>query len=175
MPELGGIARLFYNFDGFIEPGLTLPGHPEVFAIGDMVRAHTLDGKRVAPGSRSRHAAGPLRRRRDSQPPARPRHAPFRYIDKGNLATIGRSRAVADVKGVRLSGFLAWAIWLLVHLAYLSGFQNRLLVFVRWTISFLTRRAGCAVDHRSACGGPAFDERRWGRVAWPRVGVIRDA
>ena len=69
-------------------------------------------------------------------------HAPFRYIDKGNLATIGRSRAVADVKGVRLSGFLAWAIWLLVHLVYLSGFQNRLLVFVRWTISFLTRGRG---------------------------------
>ena len=69
-------------------------------------------------------------------------HAPFRYVDKGNLATIGRSRAVADVKGVRLSGFLAWAIWLLVHLVYLIGFQNRLLVFVRWTISFLTRGRG---------------------------------
>jgi NADH dehydrogenase len=67
---------------------------------------------------------------------------PFHYVDKGNLATIGRSKAVADVKGVRVAGFVAWALWLLVHLFYLIGFQNRLLVFLRWTISFLTRGRG---------------------------------
>jgi NADH dehydrogenase len=68
--------------------------------------------------------------------------APFRYRDKGNLATIGRSRAVADLKGVHLSGFLAWVTWLVVHLFYLIGFQNRLLVFLRWTISFVTHGRG---------------------------------
>ena len=64
------------------------------------------------------------------------------YRDKGNLATIGRSKAVADIKGLRLSGFIAWALWLLVHLFYLVGFQNRLLVVLRWTISFLTHGRG---------------------------------
>jgi NADH dehydrogenase len=68
--------------------------------------------------------------------------APFRYRDKGNLATIGRSKAVADVKGVRLAGFPAWAIWLVVHLFYLIGFQNRVLVVLRWTISFVTHGRG---------------------------------
>ena len=66
---------------------------------------------------------------------------PFRYVDKGNLATIGRSKA-ADVKGIRISGFPAWITWLVVHLFYLIGFQNRLLVVTRWTFSFLTRGRG---------------------------------
>jgi NADH dehydrogenase len=67
---------------------------------------------------------------------------PFRYHDKGNLATIGRASAVADVKGVRLSGFIAWITWLVVHLFYLVGFQNRLLVLIRWSFSFITRGRG---------------------------------
>jgi len=67
---------------------------------------------------------------------------PFRYRDKGNLATIGRARAVADLHAIRLSGFPAWVAWLVVHLWYLVGFQNRLLVLIRWSFSFLTRRRG---------------------------------
>jgi NADH dehydrogenase len=67
---------------------------------------------------------------------------PFRYLDKGNLATIGRARAVADVKGLRLSGFVAWLAWLFVHLWYLIGFQNRLVVLVRWSFSFVTHGRG---------------------------------
>ena len=67
---------------------------------------------------------------------------PFRYRDKGNLATIGRAAAVADIKGVKLSGFLAWITWLVVHLFYLVGFQNRLLVLIRWSIGFATRGRG---------------------------------
>ena len=70
------------------------------------------------------------------------RAAPFHYRDKGNLATIGRARAVADVKGVQLSGFLAWVAWLVVHLWYLIGFQNRLLVVIRWAFSFFTHGRG---------------------------------
>ena len=64
---------------------------------------------------------------------------PFRYRDKGNLATIGRSKAVADVKGIHISGFPAWITWLVVHLFYLIGFQNRLIVLTRWAFSFVTR------------------------------------
>jgi NADH:quinone reductase (non-electrogenic) len=127
-----------------VTPELTLPGHPEVFALGDMVGVRTADGSAAPlPGlapvamQQGRYAAKAIRARLDDRLPQ-----PFRYADKGNLATIGRSQAVADVKGIRLSGFLAWALWLLVHLVYLIGFQNRLLVVVRWTISFLTRGRG---------------------------------
>jgi NADH dehydrogenase len=68
--------------------------------------------------------------------------APFHYRDKGNLATIGRGAAVADIKGFKLSGFIAWLTWLLIHLWYLVGFQNRILVFIRWSFSFFTRGRG---------------------------------
>jgi NADH dehydrogenase len=70
------------------------------------------------------------------------RRRPFRYRDKGNLATIGRASAVADIKGIHLSGFLAWATWLIVHLWYLIGFANRLLVLIRWAFSFLAHGRG---------------------------------
>jgi NADH dehydrogenase len=127
-----------------VGPQLTIPGHPEVFAIGDMVRVTDADGTVVPlPGlapvamQQGRYAARVVRARlrgEDSRP--------FRYVDKGNLATIGRSKAVAEIKGLRLSGFVAWATWLLVHLFYLIGFQNRLLVLLRWTFSFVTHGRG---------------------------------
>jgi NADH:ubiquinone reductase (H+-translocating) len=127
-----------------VEPDLTLPGHPEVFALGDMVRVRGRDGSAVAlPGlapvamQQGRYAARAVRARVQGR--AAP---PFRYRDKGNLATIGRASAVADVKGVRLSGFIAWITWLVVHLFYLVGFQNRLLVLIRWAFAFATRGRG---------------------------------
>jgi NADH dehydrogenase len=127
-----------------VEADLTLPGHPEVFALGDMVRVRGRDGSVVAlPGlapvamQQGRYAARAVRAR--LQGGVAP---PFRYRDKGNLATIGRASAVADIKGVRLSGFIAWVTWLVVHLFYLVGFQNRLLVFIRWSFSFVTRGRG---------------------------------
>jgi NADH:ubiquinone reductase (H+-translocating) len=127
-----------------VEADLTLPGHPEVFALGDMVRVRGRDGSAVTlPGlapvamQQGRYAARAVRGRLEGR--AEP---PFRYRDKGNLATIGRAAAVADVKGVKISGFLAWITWLVVHLFYLVGFQNRLLVFIRWSISFATRGRG---------------------------------
>jgi NADH dehydrogenase len=127
-----------------VEPDLTLPGHPEVFALGDMVRVRNAEGEpEVLPGvapvamQQGRYVAKVVRQRlRRRQAP------PFRYRDKGNLATIGRAAAVADVKGLRLSGLIAWLTWLLVHLWYLVGFQNRLLVFIRWSFSFATRGRG---------------------------------
>jgi NADH dehydrogenase len=127
-----------------VEPDLSLPGHPEVMALGDMIRIS--DGKggaEVLPGvapvamQEGRYAARVVRDRlRGREPP------PFRFRDKGNLATIGRARAVADLKGLKLSGFAAWFMWLFVHLWYLIGFQNRLLVLVRWSGSFFTRGRG---------------------------------
>ena len=126
------------------EPDLTLPGHPEVVALGDMVRVRSRDGGLqallgVAPVAmqQGRYAAKLVRARLEGQA-----IGPFRYLDKGNLATIGRARAVADLHAIRLSGFAAWATWLVVHLFYLIGFQNRLIVVVRWFISFATRGRG---------------------------------
>ena len=122
-----------------VEADLTLPGHPEVFAIGDMVRLHEAVLPGVAPVAmqQGRYVGRVIRDRLvgKSTPP-------FRYRDKGNLATIGRAAAVADIKGLHLSGFAAWVTWLVVHLWYLVGFQNRVLVFIRWSVSFLTHGRG---------------------------------
>jgi NADH dehydrogenase len=133
-----------------VEPDLTLPGHPEVFAIGDMVRVRSADGDSVLlPGvapvamQQGRYVAKVVRARLD-----RRRTTPFRYRDKGNLATIGRAAAVADVRGLRLSGFVAWSTWLLVHLWYLIGFQNRLLVLLRWVFSFVSHGRGARLITR---------------------------
>ena len=122
-----------------VGPDLTLPGHPEVFALGDMVRVGDTLLPGVAPVAmqQGRYAARVVRERLRGKT-----SAPFRYRDKGNLATIGRAAAVADIKGLRLSGFLAWATWLVVHLFYLVGFQNRILVFIRWFVSFTTHGRG---------------------------------
>jgi NADH dehydrogenase len=127
-----------------VEADLTLPGHAEVFALGDMVRVRDSAGEaRLFPGvapvamQQGRYVASAIRDRLANRP-----HGPFRYRDKGNLATIGRASAVADIHGLRLSGFLAWATWLLVHLWYLIGFQNRVLVFIRWSVSFVTHGRG---------------------------------
>ena len=152
--QASGLARLLAEASGAETDGagrvtvgrdLTLPGHPEVLALGDMVRV--ADGKGgvlplpgVAPVAlqQGRYAAGAVRRllAGDAPPPL------FRYRDKGNLATIGRLRAVGEIKGVRLSGFPAWAGWLGIHLFYLTGLQNRLLVMIRWAVSFITHGRG---------------------------------
>jgi NADH dehydrogenase len=130
-----------------VTPDLTLPGHPEVFAIGDMVRIGSNGGEStVLPGlapvamQQGRYVGRAIRDRLRARTPG-----PFRYVDKGNLATIGRSKAVADIKGLRLSGFVAWVVWLVVHLFYLIGFQNRLLVLLRWFFSFVTRGRGARI------------------------------
>jgi TfoX/Sxy family transcriptional regulator of competence genes len=114
-----------------------------------------------------RYAGRAIRERLRGREPA-----PFHYRDKGNLATIGRAKAVADIKGLQLSGFIAWLTWLLVHLFYLIGFQNRLLVFTRWVISFVTRGRGerlITTEHLGgeaevASGPVAYDEQLAERI-----------
>ena len=141
-----------------VEADLTLSGHPEVLAVGDMI-AIRRDGKvEVMPGlapvamQEGRHCARVVLARLRGQ---RPR--PFRYRDKGNLATIGRARAVADLRVVRLSGGLAWVTWLIVHLFYLIGFQNRLVVLTRWAFSFFVHgRSNRLIGVRA--GGDRADE-----------------
>ncbi|HXF31550.1 MAG TPA: NAD(P)/FAD-dependent oxidoreductase [Solirubrobacterales bacterium] len=127
-----------------VGPDLTLAGHPEVIALGDMVSVRDADGRPLAlPGlapvaiQQGRYVSKAIVARLQGR---RPR--PFHYLDKGNLATIGRSKAVADIHGLHLWGLPAWLTWLLVHIYYLIGFQNRLLVLLRWIGSFITRGRG---------------------------------
>jgi NADH:quinone reductase (non-electrogenic) len=129
-----------------VQPDLSLPGHPEVLALGDMVRVvDAASGQPVTyPGlapvaMQQGRYAGRVVAARVASKPAPP---PFRYRDKGTLATIGRERAVADVKGLRFSGFLAWVTWLFVHIFYLIGFENRIVVLFRWAYAYFTRGRG---------------------------------
>jgi NADH dehydrogenase len=139
-----------------VEEDLTLREHPEVFALGDMVAIRRGDDVQTLPGlapvamQQGRHAGRSILRA-----VAGKASEPFHYADKGNLATIGRARAVADIKGLRLSGPLAWATWLAVHLWYLIGFQNRLLVFTRWAFSFLTHGRGARLITAARASPPA--------------------
>jgi NADH dehydrogenase len=129
-----------------VEPDLTVPGHPEVVALGDMVNVRDPDTgtPRTYPGlapvaMQQGRYAGSLIAARLSGAKA---PAAFHYRDKGMLATIGRNRAVAEVWKLRFSGFIAWMAWLLVHIYYLIGFQNRIVVMTRWAYSYFTKGRG---------------------------------
>jgi NADH dehydrogenase len=125
-----------------VEPDLSIPGHPRVFVIGDAA-CFRGEGGQPLPGvsqvamQQARCVARTIRRAivgRDS--------VPFRYFDKGQMATIGRRRAVAMIQRMRMSGLLAWLAWLLVHIWYLIGFRNRLVVMITWAWSYFTYRRG---------------------------------
>jgi NADH dehydrogenase len=128
-----------------VESDLSLPGHPEVVALGDMVSVRDPDSAapRRYPGlapvamQQGRHAGGVIAARLSGGTTA-----PFHYLDKGMLATIGRNRAVAQVGKLRFNGRIAWVAWLLVHIYYLIGFQNRIVVVIRWAYSYVTRGRG---------------------------------
>lgn len=122
-----------------VQPDLTVAaGHPEIFVLGDMASI-AQDGKPVpgvAPAAMQmgRYAASRIEARLRGESAA----APFRYHDKGNLAVIGRASAVADFGKVRFGGYLAWLAWLFIHLMYIVGFQNRVLVFIQWGFHYFT-------------------------------------
>jgi NADH dehydrogenase len=125
-----------------VQPDLTVPGHPEIFVIGDLANFSHQTG-RPLPGvapvamAQGRYVARAIRARlRDETMP------PFHYVDKGALATIGRNKAVAAFGRLHISGFLAWIVWLFVHLMYLVEFDNRLLVLVEWVYDYITRNRG---------------------------------
>jgi NADH dehydrogenase len=125
-----------------VEPDLTVPGHPEIYVVGDLAAVRQPDGTLVpgvAPAAMQmgRAAARNILRALRGEP-----SQPFRYLDKGNLATIGRHRAVAHFGRLRLSGYLAWWLWLFVHILYLAGFRNRLSVLLEWGYAYLTYRRG---------------------------------
>jgi NADH dehydrogenase len=125
-----------------VAPDLSVPGHPGIFVVGDLALVTGSDGRPV-PGvaqgaiQGGRHVARVIRARLAGEAPQ-----PFRFKDLGELATIGRLRGVADLRRIRFHGFVAWALWLSIHLFWLVGLHNRIIVFIRWTWSFITRGRG---------------------------------
>jgi NADH:ubiquinone reductase (H+-translocating) len=126
-----------------VEPDLTVPGHPEVFVIGDLAAVSIPGGEGAVPGvapaaiQEGRHAAASIQRAIEGD-----EREPFRYRDKGSLATIGRAAAVAHIGRLKLSGFLAWLAWWAVHIFFLIGFRSRVLVMFAWAWSYLTFQRG---------------------------------
>jgi NADH dehydrogenase len=136
-----------------VEPDLSLPGHPEVVVIGDLASL-TQDGRPipgVAPAAiqQGNHAARNIVRSLRGQP-----RQPFRYLDKGSLATIGRAAAVADLNLIKLSGWIAWLAWLFIHIFFLIGFRNRFIVLFQWAWSYVTYDRGA----RLITGRPKYLE-----------------
>jgi NADH dehydrogenase len=131
-------------------PDLSLLGHPEVFAVGDMTSLLQANGKPV-PGvspaamQEARHAARLIEDELANGSTEPARRAPFKYWDKGTMATIGRSAAVAESGPVHLDGFLAWLAWLFIHLLFLVGFRNKISVILSWMYSYLTYKRGARI------------------------------
>ena len=118
-----------------VERDLSLPGHPEVYVIGDMMGLDRLPGVSPVAIQGARHVAKQIAARAAGTPTSRP----FQYFDKGSMATISRFRAVASIGKLRLRGTTAWLVWLAVHLLYLTAFKNRLTALLHWSVSFIGR------------------------------------
>jgi len=132
-----------------VEPDLTIPGHPEIFVIGDAANAKGKDGKPlpgIAPTAiqQARYVASLLR-----QQPMKKKRKPFKYFDKGSMATIGTSKAIAVVGKLKLKGLLAWLAWCFIHIVYLIGFRNRFNVMLEWFYCFITGQRGVRLIYRS--------------------------
>ncbi len=129
MAEQPGAGRVGVN------PDLTLPGHPEVFVVGDMIALDNLPGVAQVAIQGAKYAAKEIRNRLEDKAP----QEPFKYFDKGSMAIISRFNAVAMVGKFRVTGVVAWLMWLVVHLVYITGFKSRVTAVLHWFISFLGR------------------------------------
>jgi NADH dehydrogenase len=116
-----------------VQADCTLPGHPNVYVIGDMMTLDDLPGVAQVAMQQASYAAKRIRNERRG----RVDDKPFHYFDKGSMATISRFKAVANVGPLRFGGFIAWLLWLAVHVLYLVGFKNRVTTVFHWAISFL--------------------------------------
>src|SRR4051794_16132072 len=138
-------------------PDLTLPGHPEVHVVGDMMSLDKLPGVAQVAIQGGRYSAEAITRRLAGKAPAKP----FHYFDKGSMATISRFSAVAEIGTFKFSGFIAWVLWLVVHLFYIVGFKSRLTTVLHWAVSFVGRGRSQRV---------ATQQQVYGRLALEHVG-----
>ncbi|QNN54129.1 NAD(P)/FAD-dependent oxidoreductase [Nocardioides mesophilus] len=116
-----------------VNPDLTLPGHPEVFVVGDMISLNNLPGVAQVAIQGAKYAAKEIRGRVEGRPP----QPPFKYFDKGSMATISRFSAVALIGKLRFTGFIAWLMWLGLHLVYITGFKSQVTALLHWAVSFV--------------------------------------
>jgi len=131
-----------------------VPGHPEVFVVGDMMALDGLPGVAQVAIQGARFAAKQITRRLDGTP-LEPR---FEYVDKGSMATISRFSAVASIGRLRFSGFFAWVLWLAIHLVYIIGFKHRVTTLLHWAVSFLGRgRSERVATEQQVFGRHAID------------------
>ena len=138
-----------------VRPDLSLPGHPEVFVVGDMIALDGLPGVAQVAIQGGRHVARQIKDRLAGKPVGQA----FKYHDKGSMATISRFSAVASIGRLRLSGFTAWLMWLAVHLVYLIGFKNRLTTLLHWAVSFVGRgRSERTVTQQQIFARQALDQ-----------------
>lgn len=138
-----------------VRDDLTLPGHPEVFVVGDMISLGGLPGVAQVAIQGARYAADQIRRRLRGEGPA----GPFEYRDKGSMATISRFSAVVSIGRFQASGFLAWLMWLAVHLVYIIGFKHRVTTLLHWAISFVGRgRAERVVTQQQVFARTAIED-----------------
>jgi NADH dehydrogenase len=136
-------------------PDLTVPGHPEVFVVGDMISLNQLPGVAQVAIQGGQYAARQIANRLDG----RPADGPFTYRDKGSMATISRFSAVASIGRLQFSGFVAWVLWLAVHLVYIIGFKHRVTTLLHWAVSFLGRgRSERTVTHRQLFARAAMEQ-----------------
>ena len=123
-----------------VQPDLSVAGQPNVFVAGDLALVEGVPGVAPAAIQMGRHVASAIWADISGE-----NRLPFRYRDKGSLATIGRARGVADIRGIRFSGLFAWIAWLAIHIFYLIGFRNRVFVLASWAWSYLTFRRGARI------------------------------
>src|SRR3954449_1650436 len=140
-----------------VEKDLTLPGHPEVHVVGDMISLNRLPGVAQVAIQGGRFAADAVKARAAGRPAA----PEFHYHDKGSMATVSRFSAVADIGKFKFSGFIAWVLWLVVHLFYIVGFKSRITTVLHWAVSFLGRGRSQRV---------ATQQQVYGRLALEELG-----
>ena len=141
---LGAIAGVEVDPQGrvIVESDLTMKGHPHVFVTGDQARFTHQTGKPLPGTAPVAMQAGRYAARTIVNDLRGRSRAPFHFVDKGQMATIGRSRAILEIGSLKLGGFLAWLLWLVIHIYYLTGFDKRLLVVTEWAWSYVTFARG---------------------------------
>ena len=123
----------------FVEPDLTVPGFKNIFVIGDMAMLLQENGEPVPGVSPAAMQMGRLAAANIMSDLKGEKRSDFTYVNKGTMATIGRSKAIADIKGFQFKGFIAWLMWLFLHVIFLIGFRNRFAVMFEWFWAYLTR------------------------------------
>src|ERR1700742_2911149 len=121
-------------------PDLSVPGHPNVFVVGDMAAVEGVPGVAQGAIQGAKYVANAIKAELDGADPAE--REPFQYFDKGSMATVSRFSAVAKIGPLEFSGFIAWLIWLVLHLVYLIGFKTKITTLLSWTVTFLSTRRG---------------------------------